>query len=1147
MQKIRRKIILFLCMAVIFAQCINDGTKTTFASETWQDTNLVKNGEFENGSKDWLVETGITSDQAYIAVVGEKNTTNAYHYWSENGDYLSLSQKISQLPEGTYKVAVMAMGKVSDLSLRVDDMDASVKLNDTEWEEWENFQTNSFQINQTRDITIRISGNIQAGNWGNFDRIILYRLNSEEELLWNRLQKLKEQIPKNYDTMGFTKKMTEDLSMAETKADACTRDSTKEELQEAYDQLEKAISDLKFYGDLELSPIEQYDFNESIRGADISSYISLMDSFDEVNKTADSDSLKKGFRNKDGRLLDQQEFFDQLANSGINYVRLRVWNNPYNQNGDGYGGGNSDFSKALEMGKYATRANMRVLIDFHFSDFWADPGKQKTPKEWENISFEEKKNKISSYVKERLTELIDAGVDVGMVQIGNETTQAFCGESDWDKMNQLFDAGCDAIHEFNQERKKDILSVLHFTNPEKANHYNYIAEKLADYDGDQDGKKEGVSYDVFASSYYPYWHGTMDNLKNVLTEIADKYQKYVMVAETSWANTLKDGDGHANTIANQDALGNYVNYDISVQGQANEIHDVADAVNSIDVTLDNGKKAGLGMFYWEPAWIPIQNVYNEKGEFQNHIYEENKFLWEKYGSGWASSYAGKYDSEDAGKYYGGSAVDNQALFDFEGKPLDSLNTFKYMAYGVSKERNPEESSTETETSTEMENSTETETSAEVESSTEQETSTEEESSTEQEISTEPETGTEESGTETESSTESETSTGVENSTEAETSIEIESSTEPEADTEESGTETESSTEAETSTEIESSTEPEANTEETSMDSETSREVESSTEAETSTEIESSTEPETSTEPEAGTEVESSTEQETSVETESSTEPETSAEEESSTEAETSTEIESSAEPETSTEEESSTEVETSTEIESSTGKETSTEEESSTEPEAGTEESGTETESSTESETSTEVESSTESEAETGTEAETNTKSEVNTEPETSRKIETTTNRADVSLTETRKQEEIVTDCNHTKVTSQQPRKKGSLVKKKKNGFVFVYRIEVNTKKDKKVSLLKVNRTRKKSIKIPDVLYIDGKKYKIQTIKKNAFKDCKNLQTLSLGKYVEKIEYHAFYKNKKLQRVILKGSKLKKTIAKKGKNYHRSARWSFKK
>ena len=1082
MQKIRRKFILFLCIAVIFAQCVNYGTKTTFASETWQDTNFVKNGEFENGSKDWLVETGITSDQAYIAVVGEKNTTNAYHYWSENGDYLSLSQKVSQLPEGTYRVAVMAMGKVSDLSLGVDDMDASVNLNDTEWEEWENFQTNSFQINQTRDITIRISGNIQAGNWGNFDRIILYRLNSEEELLWNRLQKLKEQIPKNYDTMGFTKKMTEDLSVAETKADACTRDSTKEELQEAYDQLEKAISDLKFYGDLELSPIEQYDFNEAIRGVDISSYISLMDSFDEVNQTADSDSLKKGFRNKDGRLLDQQEFFDQLANSGINYVRLRVWNNPYNQNGDGYGGGNSDFSKALEMGKYATRANMRVLIDFHFSDFWADPGKQKTPKEWENISFEEKKNKISSYVKERLTELIDAGVDVGMVQIGNETTQAFCGESDWDKMNQLFDAGCDAIHEFNQERKKDILAVLHFTNPEKANHYNYIAEKLADYDGDQDGKKEGVSYDVFASSYYPYWHGTMDNLKNVLTEIADKYHKYVMVAETSWANTVKDGDGHANTIANQDALGNYVNYDISVQGQANEIHDVADAVNSVDVTLDNGKKAGLGMFYWEPAWIPIQNVYNEKGEFQNHIYEENKFLWEKYGSGWASSYAGEYDSEDAGKYYGGSAVDNQALFDFEGKPLDSLNTFKYMAYGVSKERNPEESSTETETSTEMENSTETETSAEVESSTEQETSAEVESSTDQETSTEEESSTEQ-----------------------------ETSTEPEAGTEESGTETESSTEVETNEEIESSTEPEANTEETSMDSETSREVESSTEEETSTEEESSTEAETSTE------IESSTEPEAGTETESSTE------------------IESSTEPETSAEVESSTEVETSTEIESSTEQETSTEEESSTESEAGTEES------------STESETSTESEAETGTEAETSTKSEANTEPGTSRKFETTTNRADVSSTETRKQEEIFTDCNHTKVTSQQSRKKGSLIKKKKNGFVWVYRIEVNTKKDKKVSLLKVNRTRKKSIKIPDALYIDGKKYKIQTIKKNAFKDCKNLQTLSLGKYVEKIEYHAFYKNKKLQRVILKGSKLKKTIAKKGKNYHRSARWSFKK
>jgi len=81
----------------------------------------------------------------------------------------------------------------------------------------------------------------------------------------------------------------------------------------------------------------------------------------------------------------------------------------------------------------------------------------------------------------------------------------------------------------------------------------------------------------------------------------------------------------------------------------------------------------IGVFYWEPAWIPVGPATD---------YEANQKLWEQYGSGWASSYAAEYDPEDAGVYYGGSAWDNQALFDFEGHPLPSLNVFKYAKYGT---------------------------------------------------------------------------------------------------------------------------------------------------------------------------------------------------------------------------------------------------------------------------------------------------------------------------------------------------------------------------------------------------------------------------------------------------------------------------------
>ena len=92
---------------------------------------------------------------------------------------------------------------------------------------------------------------------------------------------------------------------------------------------------------------------------------------------------------------------------------------------------------------------------------------------------------------------------------------------------------------------------------------------------------------------------------------------------------------------------------------------------------------GLGVFYWEPAWIPVQ-LY--KKDLKNHkrILRENKKIWEEKGSGWASKAAGSYDADDAGKWYGGSSWDNQALFDFEGHPLESLLVFRYVFTGAVK-------------------------------------------------------------------------------------------------------------------------------------------------------------------------------------------------------------------------------------------------------------------------------------------------------------------------------------------------------------------------------------------------------------------------------------------------------------------------------
>ncbi|MDY5102406.1 MAG: glycosyl hydrolase 53 family protein [Agathobacter sp.] len=397
--------------------------------------------------------------------------------------------------------------------------------------------------------------------------------------------------------------------------------------------------------------------SDFIKGVDVSSYISEKDS-----------GVK--YYDFEGNELDDPGFFRLLASCGVNYVRIRVWYNPYDENGNGYGGGTNDLKKAKEIGKWATAAGMKVLIDFHYSDFWTDPGKQYTPKAWEGYSVEQKAEAISTYTKNSLTELLEAGVNVGMVQVGNETNAYFCGENDWNNICKLFNAGCSAVREVEKtrygedvEKGSKIMIALHFADPQTAGRYVEYAENLKNYE---------VDYDVFASSYYPFFHGETPNLTTVLTTIADTYSKKVMVAETSWATTLEDGDGHDNQIR----VGNNDTpyYEFSVLGQATEVRTVMKAV------VDVGE-AGIGAFYWEPAWIPVQYAYDSNGNLNQSIRNSNVQKWETYGSGWASSYAGDYQV-DAATWYGGSAMDNQAMFDMYGHPLESLKVFNYVSTGT---------------------------------------------------------------------------------------------------------------------------------------------------------------------------------------------------------------------------------------------------------------------------------------------------------------------------------------------------------------------------------------------------------------------------------------------------------------------------------
>ena len=364
---------------------------------------------------------------------------------------------------------------------------------------------------------------------------------------------------------------------------------------------------------------------EPIRGVDISSVLSV-------------EKAGVVFRDSDGQPAD---IFEVLADHGVNYIRVRVWNQPDDGKGHSYGGGNNDVRTAAEIGRRAAQYGMKLLVDFHYSDFWADPEKQRPPKAWQGMSVADKGSAIYQFTLESLRTIREAGADIGMVQIGNETNCVFCGEDDMYKICEMFKAGCNAVHDFDS----GVLRVLHFANP-STGYYDWYAKVLAECQ---------VDYDVFATSYYPYWHGTTENMTDVMRKIANTYHKYVMVAETAYPYTNEDGDTFGNVVS-KDSSGVTFRYEISPEGQAACLTDVFQAVANVG-------DQGIGVFYWEPAWLGKQGL----------SWQEQRKLWEEQGSGWATSYAKEYDAsvEDAG----GSSYDNQALFSFDGTPLPALDVF----------------------------------------------------------------------------------------------------------------------------------------------------------------------------------------------------------------------------------------------------------------------------------------------------------------------------------------------------------------------------------------------------------------------------------------------------------------------------------------
>ena len=665
----------------------------TVTPTTWDNTEFTY---FTYADNTWLV-------------TGENQGTTSFKFWSQDAQEVTLLQEVD-IPAGTYKVKSDFMGEKGSVQVVFGDQQGTaVAMNG--WNSWVEINDTFTVTEDMKDATIGFKLALEAGGYGYIDSISVTEVAEEEkddektdenefsasDDNYTVVVTVDNVTPENGDTIGMSAKITTvdgsevtDLEAAGMKLWWWTdiwmtghedglNDASYTKDDEGYGleasvtlpsvgtyyivaELEysgaklqvvvpmittKSEDDTPVTGEINVEKIKNLP-EDFIMGMDISSVMS---------------EFASGVTYKDfeGNTIDNiTDFCKFLAENGITHIRVRVWNDPYDANGNGYGGGNCDVATAAEIAEGCRAAGLKMLIDFHCSDFWADPGKQQVPKAWSGYTLEQKADAVEEFIGASLRTIDPNHETIDMVQVGNETTGSFVGESGAENMCKLFSAGAKAIRAYNEEVKV----VIHVTNPEKGRVTTW-AKNLDTY---------AVDYDVLATSYYPYWHGTLANLQSELAAVKANYGKDTMVAETSYAYTLEDSDGHSNTVrvGNNDSGANTLQ-PFSVQGQATAIRNVMETVNNA---------GGLGVFYWEPAWITVGDITGLSGDELETQIAANKEAWETYGSGWAASYGGEYNPEDAGKWYGGSAVDNEAMFYPDGTPTAGLYVWNYVKTGA---------------------------------------------------------------------------------------------------------------------------------------------------------------------------------------------------------------------------------------------------------------------------------------------------------------------------------------------------------------------------------------------------------------------------------------------------------------------------------
>ncbi|WP_340030679.1 glycosyl hydrolase 53 family protein [Paenibacillus sp. FSL K6-1122] len=350
-------------------------------------------------------------------------------------------------------------------------------------------------------------------------------------------------------------------------------------------------------------------------------------------------STLTAIEDKGGKYVDsngtERDLLDILKDRGVNYVRLRLWNDPQKS------GGYNDKKDVIRLAERVKKKGMKILLDFHYSDEWAHPGQQLRPKAWEGLSPEELKQAVYNYTYEVVSEMKAADAMPDMVQIGNEINSGvlngLSSDVDFEQNVALLKSGVDAVRAVEGEitdNADKVKIMIHLAEGGKVDTFKWYFEEL---------RKGKLDYDIIGLSYYPFWHGTFADVQKTMNEVSVEFGKDVIIAETSYPFSYKNGDAHGNIIGSDEALHvGGADFPATVQGQYDAIAGIMDMIANVP---DNH---GAGFFYWEPAWIPA-------------------------GVGWIASE--------------GNAWENQAMFDYdefpangghsyEGRALWSLDVYK---------------------------------------------------------------------------------------------------------------------------------------------------------------------------------------------------------------------------------------------------------------------------------------------------------------------------------------------------------------------------------------------------------------------------------------------------------------------------------------